>query len=301
MECRDVREMADSFLAAELLTETNHEILSHLDTCPVCRDDLAARRAVREGMRRAFHRSPDLAPEPEFVARLRSTLRSAHRAPARRSFGLPGWLALAATVLLAVALGVAYRGRNQGGEPNALARVAAGDHQNCAVKFRLTEKPISLAEAGSRYGSMYRMLESVPADDVITAAGPAHVLERHACVYEGRRFGHVVFRYQGELVSLLVTGADGVSTRALTGSALPQVTAVGPIDNVSVVSFPASRQMVFFAGNISQSDLLKLADAVAEPLYRGLAASERAGAQRPLRTAAGAVVYALDIAADRGR
>jgi hypothetical protein len=28
MECRDVREMADWFLADELLTETNHEILA---------------------------------------------------------------------------------------------------------------------------------------------------------------------------------------------------------------------------------------------------------------------------------
>jgi hypothetical protein len=47
MECRDVRELADSFLAEELLTETNHEILRHIDTCPMCREDLAARRALR--------------------------------------------------------------------------------------------------------------------------------------------------------------------------------------------------------------------------------------------------------------
>lgn len=301
MECRDVREMADSFLAAELLTETNHEILRHLDTCPVCRDELAVRRAARERVRRAFHRSPDLAPEPEFVARLQSTLRSAYRPPARRGFGIPGWLALAAMVLLAVALGLAYRGRNQASETAALARAAVGDHQNCAVKFRLTEKPISLAEAGARYGPMYRVIERVPADDVNTAAGPAHVLERHACVYDGRRFAHVVFRYQGELVSLLVTAADAGSPPTRPGTTLPQVTSAGRIDNTSVVSFPASSQMVFFAGNVPLSDLTKLADAVAEPLYRGLAASERVGAQRPLWTATDAIAYALGIAAKRER
>ena len=43
MECRDVREMADSFVGEELLTETNHEILRHLETCPTCRADLATR------------------------------------------------------------------------------------------------------------------------------------------------------------------------------------------------------------------------------------------------------------------
>jgi hypothetical protein len=40
---------------------------------------------------------------------------------------------------------------------------------------------------------------------------------------------------------------------------------------MSVVSFRASSQMVFFAGDIAQADLMTLANAVAEPLYRELA------------------------------
>ncbi len=48
---------------------------------------------------------------------------------------------------------------------------------------------------------------------------------------------------------------------------------------MSVVSFRASRQMVFFTGAVVQNDLLKLAEAVGEPLYRGLAATESAGAR----------------------
>ncbi|PYR53365.1 MAG: hypothetical protein DMF95_04410 [Acidobacteria bacterium] len=114
MECRDVREMADSFLGEELLTETNHEILRHLDTCPVCRADLAGRRALREGVQRAFHRAPELGASPEFIARLRNKLQdTAHQGSARRGVRFPGWWALAATVLLAVALGLAYRGRDR--------------------------------------------------------------------------------------------------------------------------------------------------------------------------------------------
>jgi hypothetical protein len=54
---------------------------------------------------------------------------------------------LAATVLLAVALGFAYRGRDWITATGALARAAVGDHRYCAVQFRLAEKPISLEEA----------------------------------------------------------------------------------------------------------------------------------------------------------
>ena len=297
MECRDVREMADSFLTEELLPETNHEILRHLDTCPVCRADLAGRRALREGVRRAFHRAPELGPSPEFITRLQTKLRNTHQAPARRGGGFPGWWALAATVLLAVALGLAYRGRDQIAAASALARAAVGDHQNCALHFRLAEKPISLDEAAPRYGAMYRVLESVPPDDVMTAVGPAHVLERHSCVYRGRRFAHIVFRYRGELVSLLVTAFEGGSKLTLPGEALPPVTSAGRVDDMSVVSFPTSRQMVFFAGDVAQSDLSMLAGVVAEPLYRGLAASESVGARRRSWIGAGEDIHALDIGA----
>ena len=105
----------------------------------------------------------------------------------------------------------------------------------------------------------------------MTAVGPAHVLERHACVYGGRRFAHIVFEYRGERVSLLVAAADGSAQPALPGEALPHVTSAGRIDDMSVVSFRASRHIVFFAGDVAQADLMALAKAVAEPLYRELA------------------------------
>jgi anti-sigma factor RsiW len=274
MECRDVREMADSFLSEELLTETNHEILRHLETCPVCRADLAGRRALREAVQRAFHNARDLDPDPAFTARLRTTLHeAAHKVPVRRRIRFAGWWALAATVLLAVALGLAYRGRDWITAAGALARAAVGDHRNCALQFRLAEKPISLEDAAQRYDAAYRVLESLPPDAVATAAGPAHVLERHSCIYGGRRFAHIVFEYRGERVSLLVTAADGSAQRAVPGGAIPPVTPVGRVDGLSVVSFPASRHIVFLAGDVAQADLMKLADAVAGSLYRELAAS----------------------------
>jgi hypothetical protein len=273
MECRDVREMADSFLGEELLTETNHEILRHLETCPVCRADLAARRALREAVRGAFHRARDLEPGPEFTARLRTSLHdAAHQIPARRGRRFRGWWALAATILVAAAVGLVFSGRDwttATGPTGALARAAVGDHRNCAVQFRLAEKPIALEDAARRYDAAYRILDHLPPNDVMTAAGPAHVLERHSCVYGKRRFAHIVLQYHGARVSLLVTAVDGTAPRAIPGEASAHIRS-GRVDEMSVAAFRTSRHMVFVTGDVAQADLIALANVVAGPLYREL-------------------------------
>jgi hypothetical protein len=119
-------------------------------------------------------------------------------------------------------------------------------------------------------------------------------------VYGGRRFAHIVFRYRGELVSLLVIASEEGAKLALRGDAVPPVTSAGRIDDMSVVSFPASHQMVFLAGDVAQSDLSTLAGVVAEPLYRGLAASESAAARPRSWIRAGEDIHALDSGAVHG-
>ena len=281
MECRDVREMADSFLGEELLTETNHEILRHLDTCPVCRADLAGRRALREGVQRAFHRAPDLGPNPEFIAQLQTKLQdAAHQGSARRGVRLQGWWALAATVLLAVALGVAYRGRDWiagDGRARACRRrrssalraaIPVGGEADLARGSRttLTAPPI---------GSSRRL----PPDDVMTAVGPAHVLERHACVYRRAAIRahcvHVSRRAR-------VIARDGGRWRvplAFPGEALPHLTSASR-DRRHVGRVLSTRRVEWSSspGTSPKTDLLKLAEAVGGPLYRRVARRLRAPA-----------------------
>jgi anti-sigma factor RsiW len=79
MECGDVHELADSFLAHELLPETNHVMARHLDGCPECRAHLGAQRALGDAVRRAFQNAPALGPMPEFTTQLRMTLEQAAR------------------------------------------------------------------------------------------------------------------------------------------------------------------------------------------------------------------------------
>ena len=172
MNCRDVREVADSFLCEELLTETNHEILRHLDTCPSCRTETDARRRLRGAVRTAFNRAPELQPAGEFADRLRDQLRQAsvHR---HRSWTFPGrWLALAAGLVLAAGVTAAILLDRSPAPAEALAQDAIGDHRNCALKYRLVRTPVPLEEAAQRFDSAYRLLLSAPPDDISTPDGP---------------------------------------------------------------------------------------------------------------------------------
>jgi anti-sigma factor RsiW len=265
MECRDVRELADSFLSEQLLVETNHDLVRHLETCPDCRADLAGRRAMRDRLRVAFSRAEDLRPRQEFAAELLATLRPAQPAieisqPAikisRRSV-LQSWWALAASLALAAGGGLFVRRSNSRSRLALLAREASGDHQNCAVKFNLAERPIELGEAGRRYGAPYTALATFepPAVD-----GSLEMLERHSCVYQGRRYGHVVFRYRGALTSLLVTDGTPPATPELEPSDS------GP----AVASLPAGRFLGFVVADLDRPSVLRLAQTLAQPLSQHL-------------------------------
>jgi anti-sigma factor RsiW len=257
MECRDVRELADSFLSEQLLVETNHEVVRHLETCPDCRSEIAARRALRDKLRAALAGAEDLRPRQDFTAELAAKLRPPQVVISRRAL-LQSWWALAAGLVLAAGGGLLVRDSRMRSRLAALAREAAGDHQNCAVKFNLAERPIRLDEAGRRYGAPYAALATfeLPALD-----GPLEVLDRHACVYRGRRFGHVVFRYNGALASLLVTDA-----------APPAAPEVEPNDGgFEVASLPAGRFLGFVVADLDRSQVLRLAQTLADPLSRHLA------------------------------
>src|SRR5215471_2540718 len=267
MNCRDVREMADSFLCEELLTETNHEILRHLDTCPLCRTEIEARRRLRGALRDAFNRAPELQPSVDFRNRLRDQLSevSLHRA---RPWAWSGrWLALAAGIVLAVGVaGVVFMKRSAV-PAEALAQDAVGDHQNCALKYRLVRAPVPLEEAAQQFDSAYRVLLSAPPDDISTPGGVARVTERHSCAYGAHRFGHVIMEYRGRVVSLLMTADDGMGNAGQ--DAIPHV--IGrPLNGLSVVSVSGTRHAILLVSDLESGELARLSSAVAVPLTRRL-------------------------------
>jgi hypothetical protein len=264
MTCRDLRELGDSFLSDELLAETNHELLRHLETCPSCRHDIDARRRLRAGLRGSFERAADLQPRPEFVNQLRARLRDATLSEDRRSTIPLRWMARAAGIVLAVGLAVAAYVDRTLAPTDALARDAIGDHRNCALNYRLLKEPVPLEDAAQRFDSAYRLLIDAPEDDVQTPEGPVRVVERHSCVYRERRFGHVIMQYRGRVVSLLMT-AD----TADAAEAVPHV--IGPrTSRLSVVSVTGSGHAVLLVSDLGRSELTQLSRIVSLPLIQRL-------------------------------
>src|SRR5690242_15810087 len=151
MQCREVRDLADSFLSEQLLVETNHQVLRHLEGCPACRAELESRRELRTTIRRAFIHSEALHISDEFRSRVVSRLQKTAPERLTRSNRRRWLIGLTAAAVLILAAGVGEFLRTRG--ISLMVQDAVADHENCAVRFRLPEKPISLEEAAARYDS----------------------------------------------------------------------------------------------------------------------------------------------------
>ena len=112
MRCQEFKEVSDSYLGDELLIETNHEILKHLENCPACRQELTARRELRTRLRAAAKNSNAVRINPAFARQLTNNLRETAFRPTfserfqwRGFFGRQAIFAAACGVLLLLFVG----------------------------------------------------------------------------------------------------------------------------------------------------------------------------------------------------
>jgi len=313
MECRRFRDIADSYLSEELLVETNHEVLRHLETCPVCRAELAARRQVRRVLRSAFARAEELQPAPDLADRVRqfAQARVAEPEPVTRRARVLQLVRRAAwsgrsvsrrwavAAMLLVAAGAAGAMVSQGWGPlsddlvatrsptgtptgRALMEVApfaAGDHRECALQGR-PESWVALDEASRRFDPVYAGLADVVRRDRTlpkrTTTSIADVVDGHSCVFQGRRFGHVMLKHAGRLVSVLVTNFSvtqkSTGLARLTGrDGSRRVAACSHNADFRVACFRAPHHAVFIVSDLGEQDNLAIARSVAPSLQQHLA------------------------------
>jgi mycothiol system anti-sigma-R factor len=102
MRCDEIRPRLDAYVDGELDEAERALVQEHLADCPECGREVAALEHLRAGIRQ--HAPVHRAPQP-LRSQIRTALYREAAASARRTRTAPGWLAYAASILIAVAVG----------------------------------------------------------------------------------------------------------------------------------------------------------------------------------------------------
>lgn len=194
-QCEKVHGYLDFYLSNELIVETTHEVVNHLDGCQDCKTALESRQRVRDGLRRVV--LAESAP-PGLETRIRAELRKQASSGKERSW-FPYWLVAAAAGLAIVATGTVVHRQKQSAALRVLA-LGLENHIECAMGGHYPPTPPDMAKIASEgnMGSQYARL--VPG--VMHQLSEFQFVEGHRCNVGGRRYPHVTLRQGEVLVSL---------------------------------------------------------------------------------------------------
>jgi len=303
MDCRNFKDLLDSYLCGELAVETNHAVLRHAEHCGGCRSEMAARRQLREALRRACSKE---AMSVEACERLRARLRAEARfgtlTHGSASGGASLWrrfvghflsrrFAVPATafgVLLILAIGalglyLLGRGGDSGRSPielsAALMDEAAEDHRRCAVKFVNAAVLATLPDFIKTLDPDYVDLDKALSE----GAKGLSLHSAHVCNPGARRFVHLVYTRDSHPISLLVTDRD---LRAMKPGALPPN--VAPPDDGSpsgfqqasredfaLSAYQTTKRVVLVVSSLPEAENKGLAERLAAPVAEHLRRAER--------------------------
>jgi hypothetical protein len=275
----------DSYLCGELLVETNHEILRHAEQCPACREEMAARRSLREALQRAGTQDRLSEGAKEMLRqRLREEAGLSHKADVsllRRIFSPRLPLALAASVLLV--FGYLYFGSIpappvQAAElSEALMQETAEEHRTCTFHYQDSPEPETMTPNVVEYNPIFAGLDQV-------AKRHARNLQlrlAHFCDLVGRNFVHLGFTEGNEMVSLLITERDakamknGVTPADDGGRAGLQTALRG---KYRIAAYQTSKHVVLVVSELSEAQTKELAEILAAPVSAHLRSLENVNA-----------------------
>jgi anti-sigma factor RsiW len=257
--CERIRKYLDAYVSDELMVETNHEVLRHIEGCPACAAEVDARVRLRSRLKAAVNAQ---GVPPELQVRVREHIRSSqHSTWASFSWlgaGWPRWAGAAAAVLTVAGglwIGVspeklpelsdrqgqsAYFSRVSANLA-AILKVGLGDHIHCAIFRKYSKDPPAVEKMETELGPAYAGL--LP---VVRASVPEgfKVVLAHQCSYNGRRFVHLTLEKDGRLLSLVVA-------RKQTGESLDGLAPTAAASGVRIYQSAAGRYQVagFEAGN----------------------------------------------------
>ena len=287
MDCRNFKEVLDSYLSDELAVETNHAVMRHAEHCPNCRNEMGARRNLRGVLQAA---ATTTIASPEFRHRLRERLRAAalteadvlqavQETPGESffakwvgRFSMPQFaLATAAFLLVLLSSVYLFSGSNNVQAAvlsPAILQQAAGDHDHCAAFWRnLTQ---------GENDPVHDIKDYDPSLQDLGKYSPHKTLGlqfhyAHVCNQDGRQFVHLVYSRGKDLISLLVTRRnaqamkDGVVPTDDGGTSGLQ-RELGLLGKYSVSAFQTSSHVVLLVSSLDEQTQQTLAEKLAQPI-----------------------------------
>lgn len=275
--CRRIRSYLDSYLNNELMVETNHEVLTHLEACKACSRSLEDRARLKAQLKRAVMQ--EYAP----VA-LRERIASDLRRSRGFSFNRVSLALAAAAAVLVIAAVTFFTWGPPKNQLSLQAKVAPADvtgqilkigfddHVFCAIDHNLANKqftPEQMAEhLGPQYAGLVALVKERMPRDYTVAVG-------HRCHYQGREFVHFIMRNQSDVVSLVITRKNGEAFPKDGVAAIAQA-AGSPIykaawANQQVAGLETRDHLVFVISNGTSDANLQIAASLA-PSVRDLLA-----------------------------
>jgi putative zinc finger protein len=285
--CDKIRGYLDSYISNELLVETNHEVLRHLESCPSCSAEVEARSRVRTRLRAAVE-------SQKVPADLTVKIRQMVHRQQSRFLPTAAWslwaMAAAAAVVLSVGVWVT---RARTGMPDSLdvadragqdvfiqrvsrtvskvLRVGLGDHIHCAVFRKYPKNPPAVAQLAETMGPVFQGL--VP---LVKASVPDRfrILMAHQCSYGTRRFIHVTLSDGANLMSLVIARKEpGESLDGLSPSTRASGVPVyqGQAERYEIAGFETAQYLAFVISDMNAGNNLQMASNIAPPVHDFLA------------------------------
>ncbi len=249
--CDKVRGHLDSYLSNELVAETNHEVLQHLETCPDCSAELGTRARVRTELQAAVRAVP-------VPAALEARMQRAVRAQSRRTRAGLYTMALAAMVVIGLAV-VALRRETPAveqvimnkatGRLGTVLNVGLRDHLHCAVFRKYSKQPETLSQMATQLGPQFADLAPLVKAKL---PGESQVIQGHRCSAGGRDYVHIIMTRGDRVLSLLLT-------RKRSGESLSGGVYQEGVDRFQVVGFESHDYLVYIISDLDAQQNLQLA------------------------------------------
>jgi anti-sigma factor RsiW len=263
--CEKIRRYLDSYLDNELLVETNHEVLKHLEGCREC-------AAVLEGRARAKHLLQRAVQQQRVPVDLTEKIQKRLRAGAPRRAFSPWRLRLAAVAaMLVLALGgvLAYRQwvhEQIAQQVAALLGIGVEDHVTCGIDHGLAERRFTPEEMAQKLGPDYIGLVSLVREKL---PGEYKVVVGHRCRVQDRGFAHLILKREGSTVSLVIT-AKRAGEQLPEGAAAVNASGIGlhaaRLRDWEVAGFETKDYLAFVVSDLSPQQHVTLAASLAPAL-----------------------------------